>query len=75
MILLNFLHKYTCVPGYMFVLVNDELTIKTEAYLYDERSLLAEFGGALGLFLGFSFYMLWEIFEPIVNSFKKQIKQ
>ena len=59
----------------MFVLVNNELTVKTEAYLYDERSLLAEFGGALGLFLGFSFYMLWEIFEPIVNSLKKQIRE
>ena len=63
------------VPGYMFVLVNNELTVKTEALLYDERSLLAEFGGALGLFLGFSFYMLWETFKPIINSLKKQIKQ
>ena len=49
--------------------------MKTEAYLYDERSLLAEFGGALGLFLGFSFYMLWEIFEPIVISLKKSISK
>ena len=61
--------------GYLFVLVNNELTVKTEAYLYDERSLLAEFGGALGLFLGFSFYMLWEIFEPIVISLKKSISE
>ena len=61
------------VLGYLFVLVNNELTVKTEAYLYDERSLLAESGGALGLFLGFSFYTLWEIFEPIVNSLKKAI--
>ena len=63
------------VPGYIFVLVNNELTVKTEAFLYDERSLLAEFGGALGLFLGFSFYMLWETFEHIINSLKRQIKQ
>ena len=63
------------IVGYKFVLVNDELMVKTEAYLYDEMSLLAEFGGALGLFLGFSFYMLWEIFEPIFISLKKQINQ
>ena len=49
--------------------------METEEYLYDERSLLAEFGGALGLFLGFSFYMLWDIVEPIIVSLKKQIKE
>ena len=68
-----FLSFFYRVLGYLFVLVNNELTVKTEAYLYDGRSLLAESGGALGLFLGFSFYTLWEIFEPIVNSLKKAI--
>ena len=61
------------VLGYLFVLVNNELTVKTEAYLYDERSLLAESGGALGLFLGFSFNTLREIFEPIVSSFMENV--
>ena len=70
---ISFLPFVNRVLGYLFVLVNNELTVKTEAYLYDERSLLAESGGALGLFLGFSFYTLWEIFEPIVNSLKKAI--
>ena len=68
-----FLPFFNHILGYLFVLVNNELTVKTEAYLYDERSLLAESGGALGLFLGFSFYMLWQIFEPIVSSLKKAI--
>ena len=54
-------------------MVNNELAVETEEYLYDERSLLAEFGGALGLFLGFSFYTLWDIFEPLVVSFTKTI--
>ena len=66
---------WTFTLGYKFVLVNDELRVETEEYLYDERSLLAEFGGALGLFLGFSFYMLWDIVEPIIVSLKKQIKK
>ena len=55
-------------------MANNELAVETEEYLYDERSLLAEFGGALGLFLGFSFYTLWDIFEPLVVSFTKTIK-
>ena len=55
-------------------MVNDELTIEAEEYLYDERSLLAEIGGALGLFLGFSLYMLWDMFESIFVSLRKTLK-
>ena len=32
-------------------------------YLHSWESLVAEFGGSLGLFLGFSFINLWEWFE------------
>ena len=60
--------------GYKFLVANNEVALETEEYLYDERSLLAEFGGALGLFLGLSFYTLWYIFEPLVVSFTKTIK-
>ena len=62
------------IQGYKFMLVNDELTVETEKYLYDERSLLAEFGGALGLFLGFSFYTLWDIFESFFVSVLEKLK-
>ena len=37
-----------------------EVTTMEEVYLYPILSFLAEFGGALGLFLGFSFLMLWD---------------
>ena len=37
-------------------------TVETEVYTYDFGSLVAEFGGALGLFTGFSFFMLWDMF-------------
>ena len=38
-----------------------ELTnIETEVLLYPFTSLLAEFGGTLGLFLGFSFITIWD---------------
>ena len=39
-------------------MVNSEVTEEKEEYLYDFVSLVAEFGGALGLFLGFSLFML-----------------
>ena len=34
----------------------------TEDWVYPGISFIAEFGGALGLFVGFSFYMIWDFF-------------
>ena len=41
-------------------LVSTDIRVETQALVYTFTSLIANFGGALGLFLGFSFYMLWE---------------
>jgi len=46
-----------------------EETIKTEVYTYDFGSFVAEFGGALGLFTGFSFFMLWDIFCFMLHKY------
>ena len=54
-------------PGFRFVLVTEEVTEEVEEYLYDELSLIAEFGGALGLFLGVSFLTLWDFGQPAVE--------
>ena len=43
-------------------------TVKEEVYDYPLFSFIAEFGGALGLFLGFSFMMLWDIAESIMKK-------
>ena len=43
-----------------------EMTEDKEAYVYGFVSFVSEFGGSLGLFLGFSFLMVWEIIEPLV---------
>ena len=43
-----------------------EMTEDKEAYVYGFVSFVSEFGGSLGLFLGFSFLMVWDIIEPLV---------
>ena len=40
--------------------VSRKTTIKTEQLIYPLVSLVADFGGTLGLFLGFSFITLWD---------------
>ena len=39
------------------------LLIEQEKLVYSLESLVAEFGGTLGLFLGFSFINLWDVVE------------
>ena len=43
-----------------------EIIEDKEAYVYGFVSFVSEFGGSLGLFLGFSFLMVWEILESLV---------
>ena len=37
-----------------------KVTVVKEFYLYDFPTLVSDFGGSLGLFVGFSFFMLWD---------------
>ena len=39
------------------------LLIEQEKLVYTVETLVAEFGGTLGLFLGFSFMNLWDVVE------------
>ena len=57
----------TSGPGFMFGFSSNSLTIKEEALLYPFDSFLAEFGGSLGLFLGFSFLTMWDILLSILK--------
>ena len=45
------------------------LLVETEALVYTVESLVAEFGGTLGLFLGFSFMNFWDLVELAVEVF------
>ena len=45
--------------------------VEKESLLFSAESLVAEFGGTLGLFLGFSFMALWDSLEVVAKSLGK----
>ena len=45
--------------------------VETEQLIYPFSSLLAEFGGVLGLFLGVSFITLWDGVEQLAGTIHK----
>ena len=51
------------------VLASKSVLVKTEELVYPFSSFLAEFGGALGLFLGFSFIMVWDMIRIFLHEF------
>ena len=50
------------VGMFSFGYSSTDMTVNEEDMLYPLPSFVAEVGGALGLFLGFSFFSLWEVF-------------
>ena len=43
--------------------VSSKTRVETEELIYPMSTLVAEFGGTLGLFLGFSFISVWDNFD------------
>ena len=41
--------------------------VRKEFYLYPFISLVSDFGGSLGLFIGFSFYALWDLIPSLLQ--------
>ena len=58
---------------YAFALwgVSKKTTVRTEQLIYPPASLVADFGGTLGLFLGFSFVALFEKIQFFGKAYKK----
>jgi hypothetical protein len=48
-----------------------DIVVETEELVFPFTSLVAEFGGTLGLFLGFSFMALWDNVETLLEVIKK----
>ena len=50
-----------------------EVVVEEEQWVYPPVSFLAEFGGALGMFLGVSFMLVWDCFTVLfrrINNYK-----
>ena len=50
------------------------MLVESEKLVYTVESLVAEFGGTLGLFLGFSFMNLWDVVEIASGVFPAFLK-
>ena len=61
--------NYDCPVGIWTV--SPDTGVQQEVLLYPITSLVAEFGGTLGLFLGFSFMTLWDGVLLAVRAFRR----
>ena len=50
----------TAFNGFAFAFGSNQVLQRKEQLVYDFTSFVSEVGGALGLFVGFSFVMFWE---------------
>jgi hypothetical protein len=44
-------------------LVTTDVRVETQAFLYNFATFVSNFGGTLGLFLGYPFSVLWDFFS------------
>ena len=60
--------------GFQLSFAKTEAWEEREAFVYEFVSFVSEFGGSLGLFLGFSFYSVWDILELFLSVLYKKKK-
>ena len=56
---------------FIFNFVSTDVRVETETYVYPLMSFVSEFGGGLGLFLGFSCLTLWDGLEYFLTEIRK----
>ena len=66
----NFFILSQFCSGFQLVLANNELIEETEELIYNWVSFVSNFGGSLGLFVGFSFLMLYDWVVILLNFTK-----
>jgi hypothetical protein len=59
------------VNGFQLGFAKSEYFEEKEVYLYDLTSFVSEFGGALGLFLGLSFFSCWDVLHIFFTACHK----
>ena len=63
--------EYSSV-GFIFGFSSSFLTVVEDKWLYPIETFIAEVGGSLGLFLGFSFLGCWDLIIFIMHYFVKK---
>ena len=48
--------------------IDKQISHVFEKLAYDELTFVANFGGTLGLFLGFSFFMIWDWIKMFIEK-------
>ena len=61
--------------GIFFRFVDREVIIEKEMTSYSALSFLADIGGSLGMFLGFSFLMVWDGVEAVLITIRQVWRQ
>ena len=54
-------------PATVMSFGNLATTVRREVYVYSILDLVSDFGGSLGLFVGFSFYSLWDAAKDVLK--------
>ena len=58
-----------------FILSSTDIVSRSEEKIYPFASFVAEFGGALGLFLGFSFIMVWDGVKSFIQTLRNHFQR
>ena len=56
-------------------MAKSKISFKKELLVYDEVSLVSEIGGALGLFVGFSFLNVADLVSCIFDALKEKVNK
>ena len=56
-------------------MAKSKISFKKELWVYDEISLVSEIGGALGLFVGFSFLNVADLVSYIYDIYKGKLNK
>ena len=57
-----------------FYFSSTELRVEKEVPAYPTMSFIAEIGGSLGLFIGFSFLTIWDCMEIMIERIRNTKK-
>ena len=55
--------------------IDKQISHVFEKLAYDELTFVANFGGTLGLFLGFTFFMIWDWIKMFIEKIQRTLFQ